>query len=78
MTDGISHHGCAAEENVVADGGEQSHALLKTILPREDNKAIRQLQRSAGRRRSVILKACSTTTERNLIGCHLTSGLQLL
>lgn len=33
---GVPHHGRAAEENVVADSGEEFHALLKTILQSED------------------------------------------
>lgn len=39
----MSHHGRAAEKDVVADGGEEFHALLQTILWREDNKTIRLL-----------------------------------
>lgn len=41
----VSHHGCAAEEDIIADGGEELHALLKTILQREDITTIKQLQR---------------------------------
>lgn len=40
----MSHHGCAAEKDIVADGGEEFHALLQTILRREDNNTIRLLQ----------------------------------
>lgn len=43
----MSHHGCAAEKDVVADGGEEFNALLQTILQREDNNTIKQLQWSA-------------------------------
>lgn len=33
-----SHHGCAAEKDVVADGREEIHALLQSVLYREDGK----------------------------------------
>lgn len=33
----VSHHGRATEEDVIADGGEELHALLKTILQREED-----------------------------------------
>lgn len=41
----VSHHGCAAEVDIIADGGEELHALLKTILQRENITTIKQLQR---------------------------------
>ena len=56
----MSHHGGAAEENVVADGREEFHALLKTILRRQDSTS----RSCTGGQHCVILKACSMRTER--------------
>lgn len=41
----MAHHGCAAEEDVVADGGEQLQALLQTILQREDINTIQSFKK---------------------------------
>lgn len=71
-----SHHGCAAEKDIVADGGEEFHALLQTILRREDNNTIRLLQEHK-QQTLVILKTWSLRTRHNLIWRD-PSGLWLL
>lgn len=42
MGGGVSHHRRAAEENVVADGREEIHALLDTVLQGREENTIRE------------------------------------